>query len=151
MNHLRLIKALSLVGSLFFLMDAVVLIAAYAVSALTLSKEFIEAANFDNSGPFVVFAGLMALAFAVFSLWVYVKLASLSSETRNAMNAELIYILGIGREMKRDIIPGSPSTASATASTSSILGFGMDDSNRWTFKGRKPTPKSEPEFKKDNF
>ena len=70
------------------------------------------------------------------------------SGSHNSVVAETLYILGLGKEMERPACLGSEtdtSVSSVTSSMISIFGFGYDDSNKWTFAGRKPFPIEDPE------
>ena len=72
-------------------------------------------------------------------------------ESRSSVVAETIYILGLGMELKRPVCVGSETSAAAAVESSrsssmvSIFGFGYDDSFKWTFAGRRPMPREDPE------
>ena len=66
------------------------------------------------------------------------------------MVAETIYILGLRMELERPVCLGSDSSAavevSGSSSMVSIFGFGYDDDYKWTFAGRRPLPREDPEM-----
>ena len=99
---------------------------------------------------FVLFSGLMALlASGVFAFGSW-KEFQLYSGSQNSVVAETIYILGVGMELERPACLGQepPATVVETSrsfSMTSIFGFGYDDSFKWTFAGRKPLPREDPD------
>ena len=69
--------------------------------------------------------------------------------SRSSVVAETIYILGLRMELERPVCLGSESSAavevSGSSSMVSIFGFGYDDDYKWTFAGRRPLPREDPE------
>jgi hypothetical protein len=142
MQHFTMIKAINLIGAVLFLVMGIFLIVGFALN-LSLVPELKEAANFDQWGPFILIAGIVAVLTAcvfAFGCW---KEFSLASGARNSVVAETIYILGLpafGKTVSgASYIVSIPEKLSAASSIVSIFGFGHDGAGKWTFAGRRPS------------
>ena len=148
MKHFSLIKFLNLAAAILFLVMGICLLTGFTFN-LSVVEEIQRAANFDNWKFFILLSGIVALlasGILAFGSW---KEFQMSFGSRNSVVAETIYILGLGMELIRPVCLGSESSqASAAASRSSsmmsIFGFGYDDSDKWTFAGRRPLPREDP-------
>ena len=151
MRHFGVIKFLNLVAAILFLVMGIFLLVGFTFN-LSVVLELQQAANFDNWKFFILLAGIVALLTSgvfAFGSW---KEFQMYRGSRSSVVAETIYILGLGMELKRPVCVGSETSAAAAAVESSrsssmvsIFGFGYDDSFKWTFAGRRPMPREDPE------
>ena len=147
MKHFGVIKFVNLIAAILFLVMGILLVMGFTLN-LSVVEELQEAANFDSWKIFILLAGIVAIltsAVLAFGSW---KKFQMFSGSHNSVVAETLYILGLGKEMERPACLGSEtdtSVSSVTSSMISIFGFGYDDSNKWTFAGRKPFPREDPE------
>merc|ERR1712212_323167 len=130
MRHFTINLVVNIIGAILFLVMGVALIVGFVLNQ-SIVEELQQAANFDNWNPFILCAGILALfTAAVFILGSW-KEATLASGGRNKAVREMIYILGLGMPVLKQISPAS--------SIISIFGFGHDGTGKWTFAGRRPT------------
>ena len=150
MRHFGVIKFLNLVAAILFLVMGIFLLVGFTFN-LSVVLELQQAANFDNWKFFILLAGIVALLTSgvfAFGSW---KEFQMYRGSRSSVVAETIYILGLGMELKRPVCVGSETSAAAAVESSrsssmvSIFGFGYDDSFKWTFAGRRPMPREDPE------
>ena len=143
-----MIKFLNLVAAILFLVMGIFLLVGFTFN-LSVMLELQQAATFDNWKFFILLAGIVALLTSgvfAFGSW---KEFQMYRGSRNSVVAETIYILGLGMELERPVCLGSESEvveASRSSSMVSIFGFGYDDDNKWTFAGRRPLPREDPEM-----
>jgi hypothetical protein len=146
-KHFGVIKFVNLIAAILFLVMGILLAMGFTIN-LSVVEELQEAANFDSWKIFILLAGMVAIltsAVLAFGSW---KEFQMFSGSHNSVVAETLYILGLGKEMERPACLGSEtdtSVSSVKSSMISIFGFGYDDSNKWTFAGRKPFPREDPE------
>ena len=150
MKHFAVIKFVNLLAAILFLIMGFLLIMSFTFN-LSVVDELQQAANFDTWKAFILLAGIVSLlASLVFAIGSW-KEFQMYSGSHNSVVAETIYILGVGMELERPATIGSePATAASAAmsgssSMSSIFGFGYDDSFKWTFAGRRPLPRDDPD------
>ena len=148
MNNFKIFSLASILASVVFLVVGIVLIVTFVLNSTYLEWELAQAANFDKWGAFIVIAGIISLCYAVLNIYEIITLVALKSGAKNAIVAEMIYILGLEKEIARPQVErGHPVTSNSevvsvrTKSDVSIFGLGYDAHNRWTFSGRKATPK----------
>ena len=148
MRHFGVIKFLNLAAAILFLVMGIFLLVGFTFN-LSVVEELQQAANFDNWKFFILLAGIFALlASGVFTFGSW-KEFQMYRGGRNSVVAETIYILGLRMELERPVCLGSESSAavevSGSSSMVSIFGFGYDDDYKWTFAGRRPLPREDPE------
>ena len=151
MKHFGVIKFVNLLAAIIFLVMGFLLIMAFTFN-LSVVDELQQAANFDNWKAFIIIAGIVSLLASGVLAFGSLKEFQMYSGSNNSVVAETIYILGLGMELKRPVCVGSETSAAAAAVESSrsssmvsIFGFGYDDSFKWTFAGRRPMPREDPE------
>ena len=150
MQHFGVIKFVNLVATILFFISGISLLAAFTFN-LSVVSELQQAANFDHWKIFILLAGIVALLTAIVFAIGSFKEFQMYNGSHNSVVAEVIYILGLGLELPRSSGVGSetpPSVLeeeSGSSSMVSIFGFGQDDSDKWTFAGRKPLPRENPE------
>ena len=148
MRHFGVIKFLNLAAAILLLVMGIFLMVGFTFN-LSVVEEVQQAANFDNWKFFILLAGIMALLASgvlVLGSW---KEFQMYRGSRNSVVAETIYLLGLGMELERPVCVGSESEiveASRSSSMISIFGFGYDDDFKWTFAGRRPLPREDPEM-----
>ena len=122
---------------------------------LSVVEELQQAANFDNWKAFVLCAGIVSLLASGVFAFGSLKEFQMYSGSHNSVVAETIYILGVGMVFERPACVGSETSAEAllnankSSSMVSIFGFGYDDSFKWTFAGRRPLAREDPENEDD--
>lgn len=147
MNHFKIFSLFSVLAIVVFLVAGVVLIVTFVLNSSYLEWELAEAANFDNWGAFLVVAGIISLCYAILNIYEIITLTALKSGAKNAIVAEMIYILGLEKEIVRPHVEGGHPVVHdeevmsvRTKSDVSIFGLGYDAHNKWTFSGKKATP-----------
>ncbi|XP_023336980.1 uncharacterized protein LOC111707994 [Eurytemora carolleeae] len=147
MNHFKIFSLFSVLAAVVFLVLGIVLIVTFVLNSSYLEWELAEASNFDNWGVYIIIAGIISLCYAVLNIYEIITLTALKSGAKNAIVAEMIYILGLKKEKVRPqveggdiVIPDVEVMSVRTKSDDSIFGLGYDAHNRWTFSGRKATP-----------
>ena len=148
MNRLSAFFVLAIIQAVLMLVLGVVLIAAFAAVEMDVESELKQAANFDRWGIFILVSGILALLFAAFSVYDAITYSTLKTGKKVPIVAEMIYILGVGKETPRPEVIGEElaevMSLRSMESMRSIFGLGHDDSKHWTFAGRKATPLKEP-------
>ena len=149
MQHFRIIQIANAIATLVFFVLGIVLVLSFYFN-LSLVDELQEASNFDNWKGFIITAGIFSLLVAVVfgaGFWITFQMYGGGN---NSVVAETIYILGIGMELARPATLGSDSSIAASSSSiASIFGFGYDDEFKWTYAGRKPMPRQDPNEEED--
>ena len=144
MNHFKIFSVFSVLATVVFLVAGVVLIVTFVLNSSYLEWELAEAANFDNWGAFLVVAGIISLCYAVLNIYEIIFQTALKSGAKNAIIAEMIYILGLEKQIVRPqvhpVVSDKEVMSVRTKSDVSIFGLGYDAHNRWTFSGRKAMP-----------
>ena len=147
MNHFKIYSLFSVLAAVVFLVLGIVLIVTFVLNSSYLEWELAEASNFDNWGVYIIIAGIISLCYAVLNIYEIITQTALKSGAKNAIVAEMIYILGLKKEKVRPqveggdiVIPDVEVMSVRTKSDVSIFGLGYDAHNRWTFSGRKATP-----------
>ena len=148
MNRLRTNFVIAIIHALVMLILGVVLIAAVAAVEMDVNTELKQASNIDHWGIFILVSGILAILFAAFSIYDAFTLSTLETGKKTPFVAEMIYILGVGKETPRPEVIGKEvvevTSLRSLESLRSIFGLGHDDSKHWTFAGRKATPLNEP-------
>ena len=142
---------LSLSGAIVFMSCGISLIVAF-ISNLRVPAEIQAASNFDNMRVGIAICGVSLIVFSLIMFFSFTVTLSLISERgckRNNIIGEALYLLGLYSPYMEPIAIGSKyeidePTPSETSSVNSVLGFGLDDNDKWTFAGRTPNGLKEP-------